>query len=270
MADLGGDGVRQAVAVAAAGALPGEPLEGLLGALLPVRLARVLVAQLVEREAAAGDDLQGAGDRVRVALEQARHLAGILEVAVGMALEAQAGGIDGGLQPDAGDHVLQHAAGGVVVEDVAHRDRRHPGGVGRLLHRPEPQVLVGGEAADQGHVAAVAEGGLEPLQVGREALVSLVPEQDGKQALAPGRHVLPGEVALALADIPLVPPCLAGPALAEAEQPAQAGVGSAGRSGRRGARCRRSGRAGSRPPAARRFPSRPHGRARSRRASCGR
>ena len=75
-----------------------------------VRFFGILIGQLVEREAAALGDLDRARQRLRIAAEQPRHFLGRLEVAVGMALAAEAGVVDRAVVPDAGDDILQDAA----------------------------------------------------------------------------------------------------------------------------------------------------------------
>ena len=91
-------------------------------------------------------------------------------------------------------------------------------------------------------------------------VVRIVAEQHREQALVPGRHIVPVESAFAFA----------GPALAEAEQTAQAGIGGAIRRVDEKRRAVRRDRAGSRPRGARRSPSTPHRPARCRPANCGR
>ena len=237
--------LRQILAVAPLGTLPGQPLQLLLRGLAGLRLARILIAQLIEREPAAPDDLVCSGQRFRMPLEKARHLGRILEKAVRMPLETEAGIVDGAALADAGNDVLQHAARGMMIEDVTHRDGRHACGLSGLLDLPQAQMLVGSEAADQGHVGPVFEDALQAPQIELQGLIRMVAKQHCEQALVPGLHIVPGEAAFAFA-------C---PALAEAQQAAEAGIGGAigGVDEKRCAVGR--DRAGSRPRGARRFPS---------------
>jgi hypothetical protein len=76
-------------------------------------------------------------------------------------------------------------------------------------------MLVRGEAADEGHIGAVAEGRLEALQVDLKRLLGLLAEKDAEKALVPGDEVVPGQETFPLSR----------PALAEAEETAQACIG---------------------------------------------
>jgi hypothetical protein len=112
-------------------ARPGQVLEMLLRRLAwRDGLVGVLVAQLGEREPAALHDLERARDRVRVGGEQPRHLRGRLDVPLGVRLEPEAGLRNRARLADAGEHVLQGAARGVVVEHVPGRDERGSGVAG--------------------------------------------------------------------------------------------------------------------------------------------
>ena len=71
------------------------------------RFIRVFVTELVEREAAGFGDLDGAGKRLFVAFEQARHLFWRFQMPLGIGFEFQSGLVDGAFLADAGEHVLQ-------------------------------------------------------------------------------------------------------------------------------------------------------------------
>ena len=75
-----------------------------------VRFFGILVGELVEREAAALGDLDRARQRLGIAAEQPCHLRRRFQIAIGMALAAEAGVVDGAVVPDAGDDILQDAA----------------------------------------------------------------------------------------------------------------------------------------------------------------
>ena len=102
--------------------------------------------------------------------------------------------------------MIQHVAGGHGF---------HPGGlrhVGKLaqadrVSRPPPQ--------GQRQVGKVAEIPPQAAQACGKFGIGCLRQQDGEQALAVGREILPAEVALALS----------GPPLAEREQAAEAGIG---------------------------------------------
>src|SRR5205085_1440589 len=112
----------------------------------------------------------------------------------------------------------------------------------------EARWLIRLEAVGQAAIRAVAKHALHAGEIGREALVRLVGEEDGKEALAPGRHVVQGEAALALA----------GASLAEGEKPAQAGGGRP---------ARRERARSARPPPSRPGSSRARGTSRRRRST---
>ena len=208
---------RHTVREAARGALPGQPLESLLRGEAGFGFVRVLVAQFAQAEAAALGDLLRAGDGVRVGHEQARHLLGRLQVAFWRARAAETGIVDGAAFADAGDHVVQDPPARVVVEHVVGGHRRHP----RVLRRLGERVQAGGIARTavqgEGEVGVPAESAFQVLQVFLQGGIRMVGQQHGDQAFGMGGHVAPLQVAGALA----------GAALADAEQPAQARVGGA-------------------------------------------
>src|SRR3546814_10481724 len=81
---------------------------------------RIIVTQLVQREATARGDLQRVDKRFRPGAEEVRHLRRALQGALGIGLEAVAGRIDGAVLADASDGVEQWlAAGGVHAHVVA-------------------------------------------------------------------------------------------------------------------------------------------------------
>ena len=209
--ELAGDGVGDAVGVGAGGAVPGEGFQGLLGCLAgDADLGGVLVAQLVEREAAAVGDFERAGDGVRVAGKQAGDFFRGFQVAVGDALAAEAGVVDRAAVSDAGEHVLQDAAPGGVVEHVAGGDGGDVfrcGEVGELLQTGR---VVGAAVQGQGEVGSAGEVGAQAGEVGAGGGVRGVGQQDGEQAVGVGGEIRPGEGA----------GTLAGAALADGEQAA--------------------------------------------------
>ena len=90
------------------------------------RLLWILVAEFVQAEAAALYDLQGPLERLGMAGEQARHLFGPLQVAVGVALTPEPHVVDGAALANAGDHVLKDAPIRGGEENVVGHDRSHP------------------------------------------------------------------------------------------------------------------------------------------------
>jgi hypothetical protein len=79
------------------------------------------------------------------------------------------------------------------------------------------QMLIRGKAPDQRHVGEVAEGCSKTCQVLIKDSVCFIAQQNSKQSLVAGYYIIPDKMALALAAA----------ALAEAEQPAQPGIGCA-------------------------------------------
>ena len=107
-------------------AFPGEVFERLLRrAAWHGPLLRILIGQLVQREAATRRDLQCPGERLRVAAEQPRHLLRRLQITVGMTLAAEPGLVDGAIVPDAGHDILKNAARRDMEENVVGDDSRH-------------------------------------------------------------------------------------------------------------------------------------------------
>ena len=210
--------VGQTFGIARRRALPGQPLQRLLRRQAGRhRLARILIGQLVEREAAALGDLQRAREGFGIAAEQPRHLLGRLQVAIGMALAAEAGVVDGAAMADAGDHVLQDAPRRHMEQHVVGDHGRHPRlgrEIGQLV---QPELVVRPAAQGQRQIAAIAEGLAQPAQLERAGVVGDVGDQHRDQALAIGDEIGPVEPALRLAAA----------LLAEAEQPAEPGIGRA-------------------------------------------
>ncbi len=223
---LPGHVLGQAVRVAQRDAVPDRALQRLLRRLARhVGLVRILVAQLRQAEAAAVGDLRRARQRLGVVAEQPPHLGGALEVAVGEPLLAEAGLVDGAALADAGHHVLQDAPVRGVEQHVAGDHGRHPRRLRHVVQPTQPHRVAGTAAQGQGQVAAAAEARAETAELLLQAAVRLVRQQDDQQALAVGDQVPPGDVAAALA----------GAALAQGQQPAQAPVGCAvGRVGQHG------------------------------------
>ena len=130
----------------------------------------------------------------------------------------------------------------------------------RLDKLVQPQLVVRPAAQGQRQIAAIAEGLAQAAQLERAGVVGDVGDQHRDQAVAVGDEIGPVEPALRLAAA----------LLAEAEQPAEPGVGRAVGRDRPAPRRRRRGRGGSRRSAGRRCPSPPDAPARCRRGCCGR
>jgi hypothetical protein len=86
---------------------PGQIFQMLLrGLARRHRLIRILVFELVEREADTIGEAQGFSHGVRKIAEQPHHFIRRLEMALGIRLKSGADRLDGGLLADAGQHVL--------------------------------------------------------------------------------------------------------------------------------------------------------------------
>ena len=181
------------------------------------RLLGVAVLQLIKREGAALRQLDRASDRLRVAVEEPRHLVGSLQVTVGVALAAEANIVDRGVLADAGHHVLQHALVGGGEQHVVRRHAAHPHGHRHVGEIVEAKRIARPPAQGQRHVGPVAEEVREVTELGGAPFVRFVGDQHGEQAFGPGGQVLPVELAGGLAR----------PSLAERQQPAEPSVGGA-------------------------------------------
>ena len=175
-------------------------------------------------------DLQRAGDRLRVLREQARHLRAALQMPLGIGLEAIAGFRDRAFLADAGEHVGERLAAGVVIERVVGGNERRArllAELGELAEAPALVAVVGERGAEMD--AAARRGGQRAQALGK-ARRDLPRRQDDEDlALARGEHLLEGEMALAFD----------GAAIARCQQAAQPAVGRRGPSDSRPPRSRR-------------------------------
>ena len=105
-------------------ALGGQPLEARLRVLALPDLARVLVAELVEAEAAVRGDLARAVHRRLVAGEEPQHVGLGAQAALGVGKGGAADGVDAEALADAGQDVDQPAAGAVVHDRLGGGDER--------------------------------------------------------------------------------------------------------------------------------------------------
>src|SRR3546814_7009844 len=72
---------------------------------------RIFIAQIVKREADAGEEAGGFGNRLRAVAEQAGHLGGWFQVAFGIGGQPSPRLRDAGLFTDAGAAVVQRTLG---------------------------------------------------------------------------------------------------------------------------------------------------------------
>ena len=110
-------------------ALPGQFDKVLLWA-SPIRdhLLGVFIAQFVEVEPATLDDIESAFDRIFMAAKQARHFLRQFQMTLGIGGKPITGFADRAAFADTGQHVLQWAALGQVVEHIIGRDERQVSG----------------------------------------------------------------------------------------------------------------------------------------------
>ena len=192
--------VGHAFGIARGGAFPGELLERLLrrqaghGCLFGI-----LIGELVEREAAARGDVNRACQRFGIAAKEPGHFFGRLEIAVGMALAAKAGVIDGAIVPDAGHHILQDAPRRDMEQDIIGDDGRHARARRQVRQFMEPQRVVRAAAKCQRQIGAVPKSLGEPAQAQRANIVRLIGHEDRDQPLAISDDIGPIETALRLA-----------------------------------------------------------------------
>jgi hypothetical protein len=211
--------VRDAVRIALRGTFPGLQLQVLLRRKsFRHRLARIFIAQLVEREAARIGQPRGILQRLRPALEQALHLLRRFQVALGIGQQAEAGFLDGHMLADAGHHILQRPPLGHMIEHVVGGDE------GQAMLRSQL-----GKPADAARIIAAvemagcqmsipAEINAEPFQEFGKAFIDLLRRQR-HQLLSEAmiQHVGIGQRALAFFRAPL----------AEGEQRAEPAIGRA-------------------------------------------
>ncbi len=123
--DLAADLLRHARGIAPHRPFARQALEFLLRRRTVIAgLVGIIVAELVQGEAAALGDLQRARHRVGTAAEEPRHLRRRLQMAFGMGFQAIACGGDSTALADAGDDVLQLPPLRGVVEHVIGGDER--------------------------------------------------------------------------------------------------------------------------------------------------
>ena len=178
-------------------------------------LFRILIGELVEREAATRGDVNRACQRLGIAAEEPRHFFRRFEIAVGMALAAKAGVIDGAIVPDAGHHILQDAPRRDMEEDIIGDDGRHARPRRNVCQFIEPQRIVRAAAKCQRQIGAVPKSLGEPAQAQCANIVRLIGHEDRDQPLAISDDIGPIETALRLAAA----------FLAKRKQPAEACIG---------------------------------------------
>jgi len=126
LAQRGAKGGVDTVGEIFGGPRPGQVLQMLLrGFSRRHRLVRILVFQLVERKADAAGKAHGLCDRFGEVAEQSRHLLRRFEIALRIGFKLFADRIDRRFLANAGEHVLQRAARGVMIQHLVGRKQRH-------------------------------------------------------------------------------------------------------------------------------------------------
>ena len=204
---------------------PGQIFEVLLrGLARRHRLVRILVFELVERERNAPGKAHGFRDRLGQFAKQPRHFAGRLQVTLGIGFQPAADRVDRRLLADAGQHVLQPAAGGMVVQHLVGREQRHLGGERQTMQPRQPAPVVAAIDQAGGEPDAIGPACLQPLQKFlRERCVKAM-RQRQHQELAFGKiqQIVEPQMAVALFD-----PSDAVAAFAPGQQLAQPAIGGA-------------------------------------------
>ncbi|MHC2335834.1 hypothetical protein [Bradyrhizobium sp. USDA 4454] len=103
-------------------------------------------------------------DRIRQIAEQPDHLMRRLEMPLGIGLEPAANGFDRGLFADAGQHVLQRTARGMVIEHLVGGKQRHTGIGGEIMQPRETTLVVAAIEQARGQPDAVGGAGLQPRE----------------------------------------------------------------------------------------------------------
>ena len=209
--------LRHMIRIALLGPAPGAP-----GQLLVRRAAvvavpdRVVVGELGELEPAPLQDLERALEGLRVVHEQPRHLAGRLQVPLGVGEQERCRVLDRAMLADAGQDVLQRPAVGVMVVNVIGGERLDPGGTGELGETGEPCHVVASVEMAQDEVEVMGPTPCQPAQELGEGLVQQLGRDQGENL-----PLLMSEQIVEVQDAP----ALGRPPLAEGEQRAQPRVG---------------------------------------------
>ena len=111
----------------------GETVDGFVG---------IFVAQFVEREGELLAEKQRFFDRLRRVAEQPRHFLRRFQVTLGIGGKLAPGAVDGGFFADAGEHVGERAAVGMVIEHVVDRDQRHLRLARQFFEAREPRAIA--------------------------------------------------------------------------------------------------------------------------------
>jgi hypothetical protein len=123
--------VRHALGIACLRADVRKMDEGFLGCVEAVDdFIRVFVAQFVERKSESLRKSQSLVDSCRMVAEQTQHFMSRLQMPLGVSFELAASAFKRGVFADAGQHILQRAARGSVIEHIVDGDEGDAGDIG--------------------------------------------------------------------------------------------------------------------------------------------
>ena len=190
---------------------PGQPFEACLRGLAVGRdLIGIFVGQLFEVEIAAAGKLHRVRDRFGIGGEEAGHLLGAFEMALGVAGEAEARFVDGAGVADAGEHILKAAAGGIVIEHIVGGEEGHARRLGQRCEPVQPLGIAALKAAGGGKIDAALEMRRQTGQMRLKgvrvllALKHIVRRDQGRDlAFRKGEEILEGKMTLAFGNSPL-------------------------------------------------------------------
>src|SRR5579883_517793 len=118
--------LRNAVGVARRRVKPGKPRQLFLRrASFGHRLDGIFIAELVEREAAGLDNLQGSRDRIGAAAKEPRHFVRRFQMTLGIRVKTKAGLGNGAAFANAGQYILKRPAFGDMSVNIVGRDERN-------------------------------------------------------------------------------------------------------------------------------------------------
>lgn len=177
---------------------------------------RILVGQLFHGERTAFDDLHSPGQRLRISRKQTLHFFWWLQKPIRVALPFKSNIVNRRARPDAGDDVLELAAGRLVEQHVIGDDGLDlmPGRQVRNL--VQPHLVVRPSAQAERNIGPVAEhfGHLSKLESAR--LIRQIGNKNTKQSLGVERDIVDSQDAFGLAAA----------RLAEGQQSGQARIGN--------------------------------------------
>ena len=132
-----------------------------------------------------------------------------------MAFAPEAGVVDGDVVANAGDDILHHAAGRFVEEHVIGDDGRHAHRCRQVCQFVKSELVVRAPAQGERQIGAIHESLAQAPQTNGTKIIGFIRHQDRDQTFAIGNDIIPFEMTLRLA----------GPALAERQQAAEARIG---------------------------------------------